>query len=58
VAPAPPRAYAGQSFADPGEIAHATKVATEQLNARAKPWVWGRTPATPRHYRRRFVYCL
>jgi transposase len=30
-------ALAGQSFADPDEIACATRVATAQLNARARP---------------------
>jgi hypothetical protein len=38
-------ALAGQSEASPKEIAQATRVATAQLNARAKPWIWGR----PRH---------
>jgi hypothetical protein len=38
-------ALAGQTFADSGEIAHVTELATAQLNAHAKPWVWGR----PRH---------
>ncbi len=38
-------ALAGQSFANPDEIAQATRVATAQLNRRAKPWIWGR----PRH---------
>jgi hypothetical protein len=33
-------AFAGQSFATPGEITLATRVATCQLNARARPWVW------------------
>jgi transposase len=51
-------AFAGQTFADPDEIAHATRVATQQLNRRAKPWVWGRPPRPPRHRRRAFVYCL
>jgi hypothetical protein len=51
-------AFAGQSFADAAEIALATKVATEHLNARAKPWVWGRPPPPPRRLRRRFVYHL
>ena len=36
------QALAGQSFADPDEIAHATKVATAQLNAHAQPWIRGR----------------
>jgi hypothetical protein len=33
-------------------------VATEHLNARAKPWVWGRPPPPHRTLRRRFVYRL
>jgi transposase len=51
-------ALAGQAFAGPDEIAHATRVATAQLNARARPWVWGRPQPKPRTYRRRFVYIL
>lgn len=51
-------AYAGQSFADTTEIAYATHVATQQLNRRAHPWIWGRPPPTPRKLRRRFVYSL
>jgi hypothetical protein len=35
------RALAGQSFAGPGEIARAARVATGQLTARARPWIWG-----------------
>jgi transposase InsO family protein len=34
------QALAGQSFASPEEITLATKVATCQLNARARPWGW------------------
>jgi transposase len=49
---------AGQSFADPDEIAHATQVATAQLNARARPWIWGRPQPKPRPYHRRFIYML
>jgi len=52
------QALAGQSFADPDEIAHATQVATAQLNARARPWIWGRPQPKPRSYRHRFVYTL
>ena len=52
------QALAGQSFADPDEIAHATRVATAQLNARARPWIWGRPQPKPRIYRRRFIYSL
>ena len=51
-------AFAGQSFADAKEIDLATRVATEHLNARAKPWVWGRPPPAHRILRRRFVYRL
>jgi DDE superfamily endonuclease len=51
-------ALAGQSFANPMEIAQATRVATAQLNLRAKPWVWGRPPKTPRYRRRLFSYRL
>jgi hypothetical protein len=51
-------ALAGQSFADAKEIEQATKLATEQLNRRAKPWVWGRAPRPHRCLRRRFVYHL
>ncbi len=38
----------GQRFATPTEIEQATRVATAQLNLRAKPWVWGRPPKTRR----------
>jgi transposase len=51
-------AFAGQSFATPEEITLATRVATCRLNARARPWVWGRPPPSPRHQRRSFVYRL
>ncbi len=51
-------AFARQSFATPKEITLATRVATCRLNARARPWVWGRPPPTPRHRRRVFVYHL
>jgi hypothetical protein len=40
-------ALAGQSFVDREEITLATLVATGQLNARAKPWVWERSPHHP-----------
>lgn len=49
-------ALAGQSFANPKEIEQATRVATAQLNLRAKPWVWGRPPKIPRCHRRLFCY--
>ena len=51
-------AIAGQCFADPDDIDYATRIATAQLNTRAKPWVWGRPPPSPRRYRRRFIYTL
>ncbi len=41
------QALAGQTFAGPGEIARATRLATARLNARARPWVWdGPSPST------------
>lgn len=49
---------AGQELVDPHEITVATEVATAQLNAKAKPWIWGRPPPPKRIYRRRFTYCL
>jgi hypothetical protein len=45
----------GQSFANPDEIEQAKRVATAQLNLRAKPWVWGRHPKTPHHLGVSFV---
>ena len=51
-------ALAGQSFADPDEIDHATRVATAQLNTRARPWIWGRPKPPTRRLRRRFIYQL
>ena len=51
-------ALAGQSFAGPDEIARATRLGTAQLNARARPWIWGRPQPKPRSYRRRFIYTL
>ena len=52
------QALAGQDFTDPDEITCATKVATARLNARARPWVWGRPQPRHRYHRRRFVYTL
>ena len=49
-------ALAGQTFATPEEITLATMVATCQLNARARPWVWGRPPPSPRYRRRALIY--
>ena len=51
-------AFAGQSFANADEIEQATRVATVQLNRRAKPWIWGRPPKTRRHLHRFFCYRL
>lgn len=49
-------ALAGQSFATPKEIEQATRVATAQLNRRAKPWIWGRPPKARRRSRHAFCY--
>jgi len=49
-------ALAGQSFATPAEITLATEVATCQLNARARPWVWGRPPPSARYRRHVLIY--
>ncbi len=49
-------AFAGQTFADGEEIDRATDVATKQLTARAKPWVWGRPQRPSRILRHSFVY--
>lgn len=51
-------ALAGQTFADAEEISYATKLATQQLNGRAKSWVWGRPQPSPRYHKRVFVYRL
>ncbi|WP_308377972.1 helix-turn-helix domain-containing protein [Streptomyces sp. ISL-98] len=51
-------ALAGQSFAGPPEIEHATRLATSQLNARARPWIWGRPAPSTRVLRRRYVYTV
>ena len=51
-------ALAGQTFANGEEIERATRVGTQQLNCRAKPWVWGRPQKHRRHRRRSFVYRL
>jgi DDE superfamily endonuclease len=49
-------ALAGQSFATLAEITLATEVATCQLNARARPWVWGRPPPSARYRRHVLIY--
>ena len=51
-------AFAGQSFADHTELETATHLATNQLNRRTKPWIWGRPPRPHRQLRRCFVYRL
>ncbi|GAA5771876.1 hypothetical protein [Streptosporangium roseum] len=51
-------AFAGQTFADATEIAHAVAVATTQLNTHAQPWIWGRPPPRPRTLRLTFVHLL
>jgi transposase len=51
-------AIAGQCFADPDEIDYATRLATGQLNAQAKPWIWGRPPPPARTLRRCYSYRL
>lgn len=51
-------ALARQAFADPTEIEQATTLATAQLNARARPGIWGRPTPPTRKLRRRFVYRL
>lgn len=49
-------ALAGQSFVDDDEIEEAVRLATSQLNQRAREWVWGQPPLQHRHLRRSFVY--
>jgi DDE superfamily endonuclease len=49
-------ALAGQTFTCPSEITLATRVATCQLNARARPWGWGRPRPSPRYRRRVLTY--
>jgi hypothetical protein len=49
-------ALAGQSFARSDEITLAIEVATCQLNARARLWVWARLAPLPRYRRRVLTY--
>ncbi|MFJ9244756.1 transposase [Streptomyces sp. NPDC101776] len=49
-------ALAGRSFANPDDITQATALTTRQLNARARPWIWGRPAPPTRQLRRRYVY--
>lgn len=51
-------AFAGQSCATHEDIAEGTRAATQRLNRRATPWVWGRPRRPHRRLRRRFVYRL
>jgi hypothetical protein len=51
-------ALAGRSFANPDDIAQATTLATDQLNSRANPWIWGRAAPPTRRLRRRYVYTV
>jgi hypothetical protein len=46
----------GKASPIPRKSRQATRVATAQLNRRAKPWVWGLPLKDPRHYRRLFCY--
>jgi hypothetical protein len=45
-------------FANSDDIAQATTLATNQLNSRASPWIWGRTAPPTRFLRRRYVYLI
>ncbi|WP_369268641.1 transposase [Streptomyces sp. R11] len=51
-------ALAGRSFANRDDIAYATTLATDQLNAHANPWIWGRPAPPTRLLRRRYVYTV
>ena len=51
-------ALAGQTFADAEEIDQVTILATQKLNHRTKPWIWGRPPRPHRQLRHHFVYSL
>jgi hypothetical protein len=48
-------AFAGRSFADRDDIAYAITLATDQFNAHANPWIWGRPAPPTRLLRRRYV---
>jgi hypothetical protein len=47
---------AGQELASSTDIRTVTAVATAQLNAKAKPWIWGRPPPPKRVYRLKMTY--
>jgi transposase len=51
-------ALAGQDVCGAVDLDEARRVATAQLNRRAKPWVWGRPPPKHRKLRRKLVYRL
>lgn len=42
-------ALPGRTFCNPHDTAHATQLATVQLNTRAQLRVWGRVPRPPAH---------
>ncbi|MFC4071866.1 hypothetical protein [Actinoplanes subglobosus] len=46
----------GQQLASGNDIRRVTVVATAQLNAKAKPWIWGRPPPPKRVYRLKMMY--
>ncbi|MFL6222413.1 MAG: transposase [Actinomycetes bacterium] len=56
VAAVSPRSLCRAVICHPEEITLATRVATCQLNAHARPWVWGRPAPSPRHRRHTFTY--
>jgi hypothetical protein len=56
VAAVSPRGLCRIVVATPEEITLAISVATCQLNARARPWVWGRPLPSPRYRRHAFTY--
>ncbi|WP_323136424.1 transposase [Streptomyces sp. NBC_01446] len=51
-------ALAGRSFANRDDITYATALASNQLNSRAHPWIWGRPTPPTRPLRRRYVYSV
>ena len=51
-------ALADRSFANRDDIEYATTLATNQLNAHANPWIWGRPAPPTRLLRRRYVYTV
>lgn len=51
-------ALAGRSFANRGDIEYAITLATDQLNNRASPGVWGGPGPPTRLLRRRYMYTV